>query len=157
MSTSYAHIIYPHHIPTTCRKVPTEPALIGISYDAGQASKRRSYVPIILSVANTDSRCSDVCICIGYMPIFELQSCSPAVRKAVMHDLRQACIGAIMDAINACAKDGFECIVWEHAHSGPVQVRRVLFPVVCRMEFDTKGYILLHDVHIIYPHHIPTS
>jgi hypothetical protein len=27
---------------------------------------------------------------------------------------------------------------------------------VCRMEFDTKGYILLHDVHTICPHHMPT-
>ena len=79
-----------------CHQVPTEPALIGISYDAGQASKRRPYVPIVLSVANTDSRCSDACTCLGYMPVFDLQAYSLPVRKAVMHDLRQACIGAII-------------------------------------------------------------
>ena len=140
-----------------CRQVPTEPALIGISYDAGQASKRRSYVPIILSVANTDSRCSDSCTCIGYMPMFELVSCSNDTRKAVMHDLRQACIGAVMDVINDCGKDGFECIVWEQTHSGAVQVRRLLFPIVCRMEFDTKGCILsLPKTHNINPYHVHT-
>lgn len=140
-----------------CHQVPTEPALIGISYDAGQASKRRSYVPIVLSVANTDSRCSDACTCLGYMPVFDLQAYSLPVRKAVMHDLRQACIGAIIDVIEASAQDGFECILWEQTHRGPVQVRRLLFPIVCRMEFDTKGYILLHIVHIIHPHHILTT
>ena len=68
---------------------------------------------------------------------------------------RQTCIGAVIDVINDCGKDGFECIVWEQTHSGAVQVRRLLFPIVCRMEFDTKGCILsLPKTHNINPYHV---
>ena len=122
-----------------CRQVPTEPALIGISYDAGQASKRRSYIPIILSVANTDSRCMEACCCIGYMPFFEWKDhCTPDKLKAVMHELRQACIRAILDVIEGCGQHGFECLLWEDTHKGKKQNKRLLYPIVCRMEFDTK-------------------
>ena len=118
-----------------CRQVPTEPALMGISYDSGNASKRRSYIPIILSVANTDSRCMDSATCIAYMPDFKLNH-THAHRNSqeAMHRLRQACIGAIVDVIEACGQDGFECLVMEDG----TQKKKLLFPVICRMEFDTK-------------------
>ena len=48
-----------------------------------------------------------------------------------MHELRQACVGAIVDVIEASAVHGFKCLF-------PQRVENVLFPVLARMEFDTK-------------------
>jgi hypothetical protein len=115
-----------------CSNVPTEPALIGLSLDYGQASKRRSYCPITLSVGNTDSRCMDACECIGYLPELELGAEENTVAaRAVKHDLRQACVGAIIAVIEASAEHGFYCMLAN-------KEKRLLFPIVCRMEFDTK-------------------
>ena len=122
-----------------CRQVPGEPALIGISYDSGNASKRRSYIPIILSVANTDYRGHAACICIGYLPEFSLETThSTDAAKNAMHELRQACMGAIFDAIEECGQHGFVCLLRGTADGTPVNIERHLFPIVCRMEFDTK-------------------
>ena len=122
-----------------CRQVPGNPALIGISYDSGQASKRRSYIPILLSVANTDTRDHAACICIGYLPDLSLEtSHSQEVAKEAMHDLRQACMGTIFDAIEECGEHGFICLLRGTADGTSVDIERHLFPIVCRMEFDTK-------------------
>ena len=123
-----------------CRQVPGEPALIGISYDSGQASKRRSYIPIVVSVANTDARCHAACICIGYLPDLCLESThSTDDAKGAMHELRQACIGAIFDAVEECGQHGFMCLLrGTRADGTPVDIERNLFPIVCCMEFDTK-------------------
>jgi len=117
-----------------CQKVPTEPALFGVSLDYGQASKRRSYCPIILSVANTDSRIMDAAECIAYLPGLGLgfDENTQAARD-VKHDLRQACVGAIIAVIEASAEHGFYCLLNDN-----VEEKRLLFPIVCRMEFDTK-------------------
>lgn len=115
-----------------CSRVPTEPALIGLSLDFGQASKRRSYAPIILSVGNTDSRIMDACTCISYLPDLALGAdLGKAAAQRAMHDLRQACMGAIIKVIEASGEHGFHCLLGGHE-------RRLLFPVLCRMEFDTK-------------------
>ena len=122
-----------------CRQVPGEPALIGISYDSGQASRRRSYVPIILSVANTDSRCHAAAVCIGYLPDLSLESTNNRDdAKEAMHELRQAIMGAIFDAIDECGQHGFICLLRRSMYGPPVDIERHLFPIVCRMEFDTK-------------------
>ena len=83
---------------------PRGPALFGISWDGGQCSKRRSYTPIIISVANTDSSSTVTCRCIGYMPTLSQDADSDVRRELV-----QRCIGAIISVINACAKTGFTC------------------------------------------------
>ena len=61
-----------------CQKIPrsssfrTGPALFGLSWDAGNASKRRSYTPILVSVGNTDYSGCEQCVCIGFMPQLKL-------------------------------------------------------------------------------------
>ena len=114
-----------------CKKY-SQPALIGLSYDAGMVSKRRSYTPILVSVANTDYAGLNSCVCIGYLPILNLgASVSRPEFAAAMHDLRQTCIGAIVDIIETGAANGFKCLF-------PDGHEKVLFPVLTRMEFDTK-------------------
>ena len=101
----------------------TSPALFGLSYDSVQASKRRSYTPILVSVGNTDYSGMEACICVGYMPSIQ---CGDDAR----HELRQRCMSAIIDVIESCGVHGFKCVLDE--------TERVLFPVLARMEFDTK-------------------
>ena len=97
--------------------IGTGPALFGLSWDSGQASRRRSYTPILVSIANTDYNGKDACVCIGYMPVINVGAYSgsskeEAVHQA-MHELRQACIGAITDVIEASARHGFKCLLFE--------------------------------------------
>ena len=134
---SMAEPLYGHSVENgeimrnACRKYP-RPALVGLSYDGGLASKRRSYTPILISVGNTDYAGLHSCVCIGYLPQLSLASVSSKEdAKVVMHELRQACVGAIVDIIEANAVDGFKCLF----PNGDVNV---LFPVLARMEFDTK-------------------
>ena len=119
----------PHnHRPDTC----TGPALFGLSWDAGNASKRRSYTPILISVGNTDYAGLDGCICIGFMPQLQLsdkQRSSPEGKQA-LHELKQACAGAIIDIIESAGKTGFKCFLSNQEW--------YLFPILARMEFDTK-------------------
>ena len=96
--------------------VRTSPALFGISYDSGNASRRRSYSPILISVGNTDYNGMDTCTCIAYMPDLQLGS-SDAASKA-MHEVRQACIGAIVDVLEAAGQFGFKCILSEKSPDG---------------------------------------
>ena len=119
------------------RRCPTAPALIGLSYDAGNASRRRSYTPILISVGNTDYNGMDACICIGYMPelIVAGASSDKNVVYEAQHELRQSCIGAIIDVIEACGEGGFRCQLYgSNGHA----TERLLFPVLAKMEFDTK-------------------
>jgi hypothetical protein len=90
------------------------PALMGISYDSGQASRRRSYTPIIVSVGNTDYCGLNSCICIAYMPVLDIgPAIDPEIAKEAMHQLRQACISVIVDVIESCGKTGFTCMLSE--------------------------------------------
>ena len=113
-----------------CDTRPGAPALIGINYDAGQASTRRQYTPILITIGNTDYCGKLGCICIGYMP--KLPGNSPPEAK---HEVRQAVMKAIIDVIEQCAEDGFTCLL---RNSDGEIYERVLFPVLARMEFDTK-------------------
>jgi hypothetical protein len=113
-----------------CDTRPGAPAIIGINYDAGQASTRRSYTPILITIGNTDYCGKRGCICISYMP--RLPSSAPAEAK---HELRQAVMKAIIDVIEQCAEHGFTCLLRDD--EGKIY-ERVLFPVLARMEFDTK-------------------
>lgn len=70
-----------------CEKIPSGvpnprgPALIGLSWDASNATKRRSYTPILISVANCDYNGLKACACIAYLPKLNLSkkdSSSPA-------------------------------------------------------------------------------
>ena len=81
------------------------PALFGISWDGGQASKRRSYTPIIISVGNTDSASSDTCFCIGYLPT--LGSSDADARRILV----QRCIGSILEVVDMSSERGFTCIL----------------------------------------------
>jgi hypothetical protein len=100
-----------------CRRTPTSPglqtgpALFGLSWDAGNATKRRSYTPILISVGNTDYAGWEVCYCIGYMPVLGLseKELSKPAGKQAMHELRQQCARAIIDVIEAAAQTGFKC------------------------------------------------
>ena len=85
-------------------KLPRGPALFGISWDGGAASKRRSYTPIIVSCGNTDSASCDTCQCIGYMPVIRGDTDSDVRRILV-----QRCIGAVVKVINDSAESGFTC------------------------------------------------
>ena len=97
-----------------CSPPQSAPALIGLSYDSGNASKRRSYTPIIVSVKNTDYCGMNSCVCIAYMPEIDCgASVKQEILKDIMHDLRQACIGAIVDVIEACGQHGFRCMLSE--------------------------------------------
>ena len=93
-----------------CAKCPhgDGPALIGVSYDSGQASRRRSYTPILVTVGNTDYCGLEACYCIAYMPILPKYVLKKHVQNAV-HELTQTCIGAIFEVVESCAKEGFEC------------------------------------------------
>ncbi len=119
-----------------CERVPDReragPALFGLSWDAGNASKRRSYTPIVISVGNTDYCGLHACICIAYMPKLPLTSQELSSDEGVRarHELMQACAKAIVDVVEKCAKNGFKCIL--HGEEW------WLFPVLARMEFDTK-------------------
>lgn len=111
------------------------PAIFGISWDAGNASKRRSYTPIIVSVGNTDSASSETCTCIGYLPTLPdsvgVRNISDARRVLV-----QRCIGAILKVVNDCAKRGFTCTLRDIA--GDREKKWHLYAVLARTELDTK-------------------
>ena len=93
-----------------CRTRPGAPALFGLSYDSGQASRRRSYSPILISVGNTNYVGKHSCICIGYMPDLALGSYGKhASAKAALHELRQAVVRAITAVIEESAEHGFRC------------------------------------------------
>ena len=87
------------------------PALFGLSFDSGNASKRRSYSPILISVGNTDYAGRNSCICIGYLPILDLgdNNPNPQDKLAATHQLRQACVKAIVRVIEDVAVKGFMC------------------------------------------------
>ena len=87
-------------------KLPRGPALFGISWDAGNASKRRSYTPVIVSVGNTDSASSDTCCCIAYLPTLP-DHVDSDVRRVMV----QRCIGAILKVLHQSASRGFTCIL----------------------------------------------
>ena len=100
-----------------CAKIPTSshvrsgPALLGLSWDAANASRRRSYTPILISVGNSDHGGLEMCICIGFMPLLPLspQALTSDEGKQAVHDLKQACASEILDVIERCAKTGFKC------------------------------------------------
>ena len=110
------------------------PAIFGISWDGGQASKRRSYTPIIVSVGNTDSASSATCACIGYMPTLP-DTLPNSVKSDCRRKLVQHCIGAILKVVNECAERGFTCMLTDR--QGKVHQWH-LYPVVARVEVDTK-------------------
>ena len=91
--------------------LPTGPALFGVSWDAGNASKRRSYTPILISVGNTDYCGADACFCIAYLPKLPLTpgQLGTDVGKQARHELTQKCIGAILQVIEQSAANGFKC------------------------------------------------
>lgn len=113
-----------------CDTRPGAPALFGINYDAGQTSTRRSYTPILITIGNTDYCGKLGCMCISYMP--KLPSTAAPEAK---HELRQAVMKAIIDVIEQCGEHGFTCLLRDS--DGEI-CERVLFPVLARMEFDTK-------------------
>ena len=82
--------------------MPTGPALIGLSWDAGLASRRRSYTPIIISVGNTDYCGADSCVCIGYLPELPLSKKMMATDdgKFARHELVQGCAAAICEVLD---------------------------------------------------------
>lgn len=95
-----------------CRTRLGAPAMIGISWDAGQASRRRSYTPILISVGNTDYKGKHACVCIGYMPDLNLGAhVKTDAAKTAMHELRQTVIGAITHVIEGSARHGFKCLL----------------------------------------------
>ena len=106
------------------------PALFGLSWDAGQASKRRSYTPIIVSVGNTDSASKDTCFCIGYLPSVGGHSDSDTRRVLV-----QRCIGAILKVLDTNSDRGFTCLI---ADENRRESTWHLYPVLARVELDTK-------------------
>lgn len=55
-----------------CADMKSGPALFGLSWDAGNATKRRSYTPILISVANSDYSGAATCTCIAYLPRLKL-------------------------------------------------------------------------------------
>ena len=93
-----------------CAKCPrgAGPALMGLSYDSGQASRRRSYTPVIVSVANTDYCGLEGCVCVGYIPALPRYLLKKHVKEAY-HELTQTCIGAILDVVESCGQHGFVC------------------------------------------------
>ena len=90
------------------------PALFGISWDGGNASKRRAYTPILISVGNSDSASPDTCVCVGYLPELPTFIKDNDVRRVVV----QKCIGEIIKVVNASADNGFTCTLhndkWVH-------------------------------------------
>ena len=115
------------------------PALFGLSLDAGNATKRRSYTPIVLSVGNTDYAGSKSCTCIGYLPILDLGNTNPKPKdlEAAKHELLQRCMRAIMLVIEDTGMRGFKCKLPEKTQDGKY-TERMLFPFLTRMEIDTK-------------------
>ena len=105
------------------------PALFGLSWDGGQASKRRSYTPIIVSVGNTDSASSDTCFCIGYLPT--LDNSDSEVRRVLV----QRCIGSILEVLDDNSERGFTCIL---ADEQGLEHKWHLYPILTRVELDTK-------------------
>ena len=110
----------------------TGPALFGMSWDSGNASTRRAYTPILISVGNTDYGGYKVCTCVGYMPSLNLSSKDLKTDEGqqAIHELKQECAKAIIGVIERCAQHGFTCVLngteWH------------LYPVLAKMEFDTK-------------------
>ena len=100
-----------------CAKIPSSarvrsgPALLGLSWDAANASRRRSYTPILISVGNSDHGGLEMCICIGFMPLLPLspQALTSDEGKQAVHELKQACASEILDVIERCSKTGFKC------------------------------------------------
>jgi len=100
-----------------CKRLPTPtnvctgPALLGLSWDAANASRRRSYTPIVISVGNTDDSVAQTCMCIAYLPQLHLSAAEMSTPKGkqAKHDLLQACASKIIDVIDESAKDGFLC------------------------------------------------
>ena len=113
------------------KDLPRGPALVGVSWDGGAASKRRSYTPILLSVANTDSASSDTVKCIGYLPTIPSANADSDARRRLV----QRCIGAIVKVINASAANGFMCVL--HNKEGVTCVWH-MYPTWVRSELDTK-------------------
>ena len=111
---------------------PTGPALFGLSWDGGNASTRQSHSPILISVGNTDYGGHKVCICVGYMPRLNLskKDAKTDLGQQAIHELKQACAKAIIDVIESCVRHGFKCLL-----NG---TEWLLFPVLSKMEFDTK-------------------
>ena len=111
---SKRHVSLLTNITTSHRTpLPTGPALFGISWDAANATKRRSYTPILISVGNTDYCGLNSCVCIGYLPLLPLSAGdeSKDEGKLARHELVQGCIGAIIDVIEDCAQRGFKCML----------------------------------------------
>ena len=106
MSAYNYSIILAHYRGPFDKDLLRGPALFGISWDAGNASKRRSYTPVIVSVGNTDSGSSDTCCCIAYMPTLP-----DGVKSDVRRVLVQRCIGAILKVLNNSANRGFTCML----------------------------------------------
>ena len=128
MSCDYFDILFR---PVYDARLKRGPALFGLSWDGGQASKRRSYTPILVSVGNTDSASSDTCFCIGYLPT-QCGSDSHADKRRV---LVQRCIGAILQVLDTIAERGFTCVL---ADENGVESNWHLYPVLARIELDTK-------------------
>ena len=130
LQTSLDSISWPLR-PVYDARLKRGPALFGISWDAGQASKRRSYTPIIVSVGNTDSTSSDTCFCIGYLPT--MGRADADARRALV----QRCIGSILKVVNMISERGFTCILADGKEKGCEHTWH-LYPVLTRVELDTK-------------------
>jgi len=110
--TTYSTTLYHDlHDRPSASDLPTGPALFGVSWDAGNASKRRSYTPILISVGNTDYCGADSCFCIAYLPKLPLTpgQLGTDPGKKARHELTQRCIGAILEVIEQSAVNGFKC------------------------------------------------
>jgi len=101
-----------HNIPLRS-PIPAGAALFGLSWDAGLASRRRSYTPIIISVGNTDYSGMNACSCIAYLPELPLSKKIAATGegKRARHELVQACAGAIIDVLESHAQNGFRSVL----------------------------------------------
>jgi hypothetical protein len=111
-----------------------KPALFGISFDGGESgvSKRNLY-PICVSVLNFDGAEPLACGLVGYMPSLEV----PKIFKNQIErfllakgHVFQRCIGAILDELEAVARDGFS------ARIGGETVR--LHPFLLAVRVDSK-------------------
>ena len=105
-----ASVVHGEIMRKACSNCPlgAGPALIGLSYDGGQASRRRSYTPIIVSVGNTDYCGLEACVCVAYMPKLP-KHVSKKHQNDALHKLTQTCIGAIVDVVESCGQNGFVC------------------------------------------------
>ena len=120
-----------------CRSptIPVGPALFGLSWDAGNASRRRSYTPILISVGNTDYSGLHTYKCVAYMPklLLSEEMLKTDLGKRARHELVQQCITAIVKVIEQAGAKGFKCTL-----QGVAPTEWCLFPVLSRMELDTK-------------------